>query len=81
MFSLSDKQPMIIAALIVSVIVVFYLYKENMKLKALVGISKPSSSVPSILKKAKKVVIVEPTNANVEVDDVVEKIEALEEFV
>ena len=71
MFSLSDKQPMIIAALIVSVIVVFYLYKENTKLKALVGVGVGvKTPIQSILKKAKKVVI-EPSN--VEIEDVVEK--------
>ena len=71
MFScLEDRQPMIIAALIVSMIVIFYLYKENVKLKSMVAITKP----PSILKKSslKKVVITEPVESAVEVNDVTE---------
>ena len=71
MFScLEQRQPMIIAALIVSMIVIFYLYKENVKLKSMVAITKP----PSILKKSslKKVVITEPVESAVEVNDVTE---------
>lgn len=60
-----DRQPMIIAALIVSMIVIFYLYNENVKLKSMVAITKQP---PSILK-PKKVVIVESA---VEVNDVTE---------
>ena len=65
-----QHQPMIIAALIVSMIVIFYLYKENTKLKSMVAITKP----PSILKKSfpKKVVLVTEPKVEVEVDDVVE---------
>ena len=67
-----DRQPMIIAALIVSMIVIFYLYKENVKLKSMVEITKP----PSILKRSfpkKKVVIAEPEDeVEVEGGDVLE---------
>ena len=62
-----DRQPMIIAALIVSMIVIFYLYKENVKLKSMVEITKQP---PSILKRSfpkKKVAIAEPEEDEVEV--------------
>lgn len=64
--SLADRQPMIIAALIVSMIVVFYLYKENAKLKAAASVGiKP---IPILKKQVKKVTITEPPISDEQVE-------------